>query len=107
MQTFLYSVFDNKALTFCRPFVAVNDATAIRDFYAAATSDTDIGRFPNDFCLYRLASFQDVSGLIVPEPTLVNLGLASLAYESSNPRLKEMLNGQSPVVTSTPPTSEV
>ena len=73
MQTNLYSVFDNKSGVFCKPFVSINDATAIRDFaHAAASPSTEISRFPNDFCLYRLASFQDVTGVITPEPTLVS-----------------------------------
>lgn len=77
MQTFLYAVFDNKALVFSQPFSAVNDAVAIRIFCGAATGDTAIANNPQDFVLYRLGSFQDVTGVITPEAQLINLGLAS------------------------------
>jgi len=90
MQTNLYSVYDNKACIFCRPFACQTDAAAIRDFINAAQADTDIGRNPADYVLYRLATFQDVTGVITPEPQLVNLGLAStLAYSR---RTDEVLN---------------
>lgn len=99
MQTFLYSVFDNKAKVFCRPFVCLTDDAALRDFhYAALHQDSDISRHPNDFCLYRIGAFQDVTGLLVPEPALVNLGLASLALDPSTSRF---------AVISTPTTTEV
>jgi len=78
MQTNIYSVFDSKAQTFCRPFFSNNDQTAMRDFASAANDhNLDIGRHPTDFTLFRLGSFQDVTGLITIEATPVSLGLAS------------------------------
>jgi len=78
MKLNVYSVLDTKTGIFCRPFFMPNDAAALRDLqFAAADLSTDVGRYPSDFNLFRIGSFQDVTGLITPEPAPVSLGLAS------------------------------
>jgi len=62
----LYSVFDVKTQVFCKPFYAENDATALRGFtYAANDKTTDIGRWPEDYSLFFLGSFDDSDCTIV------------------------------------------
>lgn len=56
----MFSVFDAKARVFSSPFLSTNEDTAIRDFKRAATDpQTDICRFPSDYDLYRLGTFND------------------------------------------------
>lgn len=83
MKTNIYSVLDLKTGVFCTPFFMLTDEAAIRDFsHAASDLNTTVGRHPADFTLYRIGSFQDVTGLITTEPSLVPLGVAA-AFKSS------------------------
>lgn len=75
MKLNVYSVHDRKAAVFARPFIAPNDGMALRS-YAAAKMDptTELSKFPEDFALYRLGSFDDESGELSPVvPTVVTL----------------------------------
>ncbi|AXH76890.1 MAG: nonstructural protein [Microviridae sp.] len=74
----LFSVFDSKASTFCIPFVSQNDSTALRDFaHAASDRNLEIGKYPTDFSLFRIGSFDKTTGVVVPEATPVSLGVAA------------------------------
>lgn len=73
----LYSVYDSKSATFCNPFTEQNDQTATRSFaFAANDLDNDIGRYPSDYTLFRVASFNFETGLLVSESTPINIALA-------------------------------
>lgn len=59
----LVSVFDTKAETWSRPFVADSKAAAMRDFGTLVTNkDTLPGQHPEDFQLYCLLEFYGNSG---------------------------------------------
>lgn len=75
MNYSIYSVFDRKANVFARPFVSPNDAMAARSFLAARQdSTTEIHKFPEDFTLYRLGTFDDDAGVVAGiHPTPVSL----------------------------------
>jgi len=78
MQLGIYSVYDLKARTYCRPFYSTNDETALRDFSSAVNdSVSDLSRHPSDFSLFKLATFQDVTGLITVEDHPLPLGVGS------------------------------
>lgn len=67
----MYSVFDKKALTFSLPYTAINDALAAR-FLFSTFEDTDnfVARFPEDFALYYVGTFDASNGQIascIPE----------------------------------------
>lgn len=63
MRMNLYSVLDVQVKSFCPPFSAVNDAVAKRDFaYAANDLTTNVGRYPSDYKLYCIGSFDDEIG---------------------------------------------
>ncbi|AXH73764.1 MAG: nonstructural protein [Microviridae sp.] len=65
MQSSLYAVHDAKAVAFCTPFVSDNDSTALRAFrFAANDLSTDIGRYPSDFTLYVIGTFDNQSGQV-------------------------------------------
>lgn len=83
MQKFFYSVYDSKAKVFSNPFTSVNHLTATRDFNRAANDpSSDISKFPEDYTLYEIGSFDDVLGILVPHENPTNLGMAIQFKES-------------------------
>lgn len=73
----MFSVYDEKASTFCAPFFSVNADVAIRDFaYAANDLSTDIGRYPIDYTIYHIGTF-DTETAVVLSTQPKNLGMAS------------------------------
>lgn len=82
MKSQVFAVLDTKVGSFAQPFFAQNSAVALRMFLDAATDpNTQLGKHPEDFFLYRLGSFDEESGyleaLVKPE----NLGSAVLNKE--------------------------
>ena len=63
MKLKIYSVFDDKAGAFDRPFFLQNDPMAIRSFSdAVADKTTGLSVHASDYKLYCLGEFDDVSG---------------------------------------------
>lgn len=66
MRLKVYSVFDDKAGAFARPFFLQNDALAIRSFSdAIADKSTGLSIHASDYKLYNLGEFDDVSGELI------------------------------------------
>lgn len=74
MTTNVYAVFDSKAQAFNNLFTLPNDAVAERSFCEACKDErTDLAKYPGDFTLYRVATFDIESAVfegVVP-PALV------------------------------------
>lgn len=66
MITNVYSVFDSKLATFGRPWYEMTDASAIRVFSDAVNDGSNPNnqwfKHPEDFSLYMIGQFDDVSG---------------------------------------------
>nr|QJB21640.1 MAG: nonstructural protein [Microvirus sp.] len=79
MKLDIFSVFDAKAKTFCTPFFSSNISTATRAFaHAANDKTTDIGRYPSDFTLYHIGTFNDSDcefDLVPPHPIAIAVTL--------------------------------
>lgn len=74
----VYSIYDNKALTWSQPFYATNKATALRTFSDAVNKgESQISEHPTDYVLYEIGSFDDQNGKIQGYDTVENLGMAS------------------------------
>jgi len=59
----VYSVFDEKALVFAPPFLMVHDGEALRAFGdAVGDPKSKLAAHPGDFKLFRLGTFNDVTG---------------------------------------------
>ena len=66
MITGIYAIKDAKS-TFMPCTVDVNDATAVRNFeHAVRQPDSLLASHPNDFALYKLATYDNVGGYIEP-----------------------------------------
>lgn len=75
----VYSVRDVKT-GFMTPTIEVNDASAIRNFsHAVVNSDSILASYASDFALYRIASFDSDSAVIVPESVPFHLYDAAAA----------------------------
>lgn len=80
VKLYLYSVKDKVANVYVEVMTAVNHLVARRNFYSAGTvPGSQIARFPNDFELYCVGSFENDTGVItalaVPElvaPSAIN-----------------------------------
>lgn len=77
----LYSIFDSKANTYGMVFGSVSDGVAHRMFLSAvASGNSDISRYPEDFYLFCIGSFDDTTGILDPSvaPRMVVSGVSVL-----------------------------
>lgn len=63
----VYAVHDKKAKTYETPFCLPNNAYAIRSFQDAVNKDTPYGKFPEDFELVVLGTYNQETGLLKGE----------------------------------------
>lgn len=62
MKTSFYSIYDNVAQVFNKPFMEINNATAIRAF----TDSLEKEKHKNDYTLFHLGELDDQNGEITP-----------------------------------------
>lgn len=75
----LFAVRDNKAGFFLPPFLLISEGEAIRAFEEATlNSQSPICQHPEDYTLYSLGSFDEISGEIVAQPISLVAGLNAL-----------------------------
>lgn len=68
MKLYAYCVYDRKALVYNAPFFAVSDGSAARSFSDLANDlSTTVGRHPMDYVLFRVGSFDDAAGMLLPD----------------------------------------
>lgn len=68
MRLNVYTIYDTAAGAYMRPFYAQSDAQAIRVFGdLSVAADHDVGRHPEDYSLFRVATFDDNTGVFHPE----------------------------------------
>lgn len=83
MHVLVYSVFDIKAKQFQRPFYSLTRGTAIRDFQDAVNDpQTSLNKYPDDFTLFEIGTFDDTNGELIPHETKQAVGNA-LEYLTS------------------------
>lgn len=57
------AVFDEKAEAFAQPFFQQSDVLALRAFQAAVRdSESLLNKFPRDYSLYKLGTYDDSTG---------------------------------------------
>ena len=73
-----YAVRDMKAEAFMLPFFVPTDGLALRSFTDAANdAQTNMCKWPDDFALFHIGSYDDGTGLLEALPAPRNMGLAS------------------------------
>lgn len=71
----VYSVFDSKAEAYLPPFTLKNDALALRAFVGALTDDNHVfSKHSADYTLFRVGSWDESKGLLIPLKSHSNLG---------------------------------
>lgn len=71
----IFSMFDRKAGNYIQPFSETSTIAALRGFEVAVNEGkSTFARFPDDFELHELASFDPHTGELVPQ--IQNLGSA-------------------------------
>lgn len=67
MNLFAYSLYDRKALAYHPPFFQAADGAAVRAISDLAQDmNTTVGRHPGDFVLYKIGTYDDSRGQLVP-----------------------------------------
>ena len=73
----VYSVKDEAVGVFFQPFFAAHDIIAIRMFQAGLKrEDNLLSNYPNDYALYRIGTWAERTGKVIPENPPVRLGYA-------------------------------
>ena len=84
MKLGVYSVYDDKAVCYARPFFATNNAVACRSFASAVSAqapDNALATNPGDYKLFRLGEFDDsCGGFITDTPLLLITGDEVIAH---------------------------
>lgn len=74
MNLYAYTVYDRKALQYHAPFFAVADGAAVRSFMDLANDlQTNVGRHPGDYVLYRCGAYNDLNGELLSVGALVHI----------------------------------
>lgn len=67
MKLDIFSVYDEKASYYSRPFTNRTISEAIRSFATACMDpETPFNHYPADFTLYKIGAFDDATGEISP-----------------------------------------
>jgi len=78
MKLMIYSIFDNVAQVYNRPYYMVNSGMATRSFTDEVnrpSDDNPMYKHPNDYDLYLLGEFDDETGTVVTvNPVLIVKG---------------------------------
>ena len=79
----VFSIYDKRAETFMPPFYQRNANSAIRVIADTIKADanTTIARYPEDFCLYSLAEFDEFSGAFLEISRLKIVELSGLVKD--------------------------
>lgn len=73
----IFSMYDRKAGYYIQPFSETSTVAALRGFEVAVNdAKSTFGRFPDDFELHELASFDSNTGELIPHQRPQNLGSA-------------------------------
>lgn len=68
----VYAIYDNKGERFDTPFFAISDLFAKRRYtLMMEEKGSPLGRWPDEFALYKLSDFDIETGKMLPEKKLV------------------------------------
>lgn len=86
MQT-IFQVFDSKAETYHQPFFAQATGAGLRSFSAACNNpEHDFNRYPADFTLFEIGTYDTQTGDITTYPAKKSMGLALDFIDESAPQ---------------------
>jgi len=89
----IFGIFDAPAGCYRSLFPGLSVGEATRGFSDLANnSDTDVGRHPNDFALYKLGEWDDASGILtaLPRPEVIITAAALRVAPVVSPDLTQL-----------------
>lgn len=90
----MYAVRDVKAGYFLPPFLMLTDGEALRAFEEASINpQTPIGQHPEDFQLFFLGDYDEITGIISTEPVSLIAGLQALQNVVNSRKMRERIVG--------------
>lgn len=99
-----YTLYDAKALTYSPPFYATAHGQAVRSVMElAADKNTTVGKYPTDFILYCVGTYDDATGSLLPNSVREHISdVLPLVPRSQldffgNPEVDARVNGKDPV----------
>lgn len=82
----IFTVYDSKAEAYLQPFFAKTTGLATRDFEAASNSeDHQFYKYPGDYTLFELGTFNENSAKFTQTGAPLNLGTAISYQGAPNP----------------------
>jgi len=81
MKVNAYCVYDRKSMVYNTPYFLSNDNVALRHFDTVMQSpDSLVGRYPEDYQMFRIASMETSTGVVTPEefPVYIISGTAMI-----------------------------
>lgn len=83
MKLLAFSIRDAKAEAFMRPFFAPTKGLATRSFADLVNSGNGepVAKHPDDFCLFHVGEFDELTGEFVSLDQPVSMGMASIYRE--------------------------
>lgn len=76
MQLKIYTIYDSKAEFYSKPFYATARGAALRSFTDACNDkNIDFGRYPADYTLFEIGTWDDSTASIVMHKAPVSLGV--------------------------------
>lgn len=79
MELQIFSMYDKKTCVYGRPFYAHNDGHAIRCVQDEVDrEDSQLAKYPSDFCLCSIGSFSDDCGALVGSDVRVVIEVSKL-----------------------------
>lgn len=72
MHLQIYAIYDMKAKAYLQPFYMHNGEMATRDFTNIVNDpQTRVGRNPEDYQMFHLGQFDDITGELSPQPPML------------------------------------
>ena len=102
MKLNVYTIFDSAAQVFMHPIFQQADGQAVRTFSdLAVNAEHPVGQHPEHYSLFRIGSFNDNNGEILPEPAIEKLITGIEAVKASQQvdreriqQLEQSINGE-------------
>lgn len=99
MRLNVYTIFDTASGAYMRPFFVNSDGQALRMFGdIASDAEHEVGRHPEDYSLYRIGTYDDNKGQLVPEDKECLATAQEMVAKARNSvnrqHLEEVTNGQ-------------
>ena len=85
MKLKVFSIYDSKTECFMNPWYARTTGEAVRSFEQSIIDpNTSFHKYPDDFTLFDIGSWDDETGEILLNEAKVNIGLAREFFREDN-----------------------